>query len=1135
MLFIAFFALSGILLFLFCFRRVNGAKIELPASSLAALFAAALSLRLLAAALSRGFGPDTACFAAWADRIFQLGPGGFYSPDVFTDYPPGYMYVLWLVGGIRQLLGLEYYSALHLIILKLPSILCDMACGMLIYREACRKGTKHQGFFLCAAYLFNPAVFLNSSVWGQVDSVFTLALAYMCLCLVRGRLPSAYIAFGIGVLIKPQMLVFAPILLIGIIDWVFLKDFSLKKFFHHLFLGIVDILGMVILCMPFGLENVWSQYLSTLSSYPYAAVNAYNLWGLLGLNWVSQENAFLGISYRTYGACAIVFAVALTFFFALRSRRDKEKYPFLGALLILTVFSFSVRMHERYMYPGLFLLLLAYLYKPRRLTFLCYGGMSVMHFLNTADVVFFYDPANYDRRAPFLLAVSAGTLLGMGLLYYTAFRFYASRKHKTQEYDTLSAISDSYEKSSASGHGQDGSAEGLFCRLGIRLAMGQAPSATRRPAPLRPADFLCMLLITALYGCFALWDLGDRQAPSTSYDMVQGQAIELSFQDKTPSALWYYIAPWHNRSFSLETRSSFDQQWSSLGEVTLRNVFTWQRISLDGAGSQLRLTLTDNQAAILEWVFVDEAGNLLTPMASSFYGNLFDEAELFPGSWPADLSSELLRAGLGLQKVSLSSAGLSWAEAPQDFLSADRLPETAQTHAPAAGIQFYPEAGGFRNSMYFDEIYHGRTAYEFLHGLTSYENTHPPMGKILIAAGIALFGMNPFGWRIIGTLLGIAMVPIIYLFARRICKRTSLASLACLLFAFDFMHFAQTRLATIDVYITFFVILMYYFMYQYSTLSFYDSSLKRTWLPLGACGLCMGLGVASKWTGVYAGIGLALIFFYTLYRRYMEYLYAKKDPEGCTEGISHGQILKSFGPCTRQTILFCLVFFVLIPALIYLLSYIPFRDYYGSGLLDRMIQNQTTMYSYHSTLDTPHDFSSVWYEWPILKRPIWFYSHIVTRTAEGGLREGISSFGNPAVWWAGLPAFLFMAYLWAGKRDRTAAFLTVGYLVQYLPWFFISRATFIYHYFPSVPFVVLMIAYSLAQWDGRLTAHAGRDGRMTACRGERCAFYAALILYGAVAFGLFLLFYPVLSGQPVEASYVSKYLRWFSSWVLTAQ
>lgn len=634
-----------------------------------------------------------------------------------------------------------------------------------------------------------------------------------------------------------------------------------------------------------------------------------------------------------------------------------------------------------------------------------------------------------------------------------------------------------------------------------KRAAGSAPCPSRKAVPLRLADLFCVLIITAVYSCFALYDLGDRQAPITSYDMMQNQSIELSFEGNAPCELWYYIAPWHSRTFHLEGKTDADTQWSPLEDITLKNVFTWQKQPLDGVSTHLRFTLTETQASLLEWVFLDKAGRILTPGFSVSCENLFDETSLFP-----DLSAALsLRAGLSaLAEASGVSAG--------------------------SNLQVFPEAGSFRNSMYFDEIYHGRTAYEFLHGLTSYENTHPPLGKILISLGISIFGMNPFGWRIIGTLLGIAMVPVLYLFAKRIWQSIPLAALAALLFAFDFMHFAQTRIATIDVYVVFFVILMYYFMYQYAALSFYDTSLKKTLLPLGTCGICMGLGIASKWTGIYAGAGLALIFFSVLYRRYREYLYAKKTPSGSTCGIPHAYILESFFPCARRTVCFCLVFFVAIPAAIYLLSYLPFRDYSGSGLLARMLRNQTTMFSYHSSLNATHDFSSPWYEWPVISRPIWFYSHVVTKTATGGLREGISSFGNPAVWWPGIPAALYMVYLWAKKKDRTAAFLLTGYLAQYLPWFFVTRITFIYHYFPSVAFVVFMIVHSMAQWQDSLDkTPSGRSGM-----GKKPSFYMAVFLYGFIVFCLFLLFYPVLSGQPVDASYVAGYLRWFKSWVLTA-
>ena len=126
-----------------------------------------------------------------------------------------------------------------------------------------------------------------------------------------------------------------------------------------------------------------------------------------------------------------------------------------------------------------------------------------------------------------------------------------------------------------------------------------------------------------------------------------------------------------------------------------------------------------------------------------------------------------------------------------------------------------PDKISYKNSTYFDEIYHVRTAYEHLHGAEPYEITHPPLGKILIAIGIKIFGMTPFGWRFMGTLFGIMMLPLMYAFAKRIFGNSFIAAAAMLLMTFDFMHFTQTRIATIDSFAVFFIMLMYYFMYIY--------------------------------------------------------------------------------------------------------------------------------------------------------------------------------------------------------------------------------------------------------------------------------------------------------------------------------
>ena len=421
MLWIHIAAALGLLLFTICFLFLHYGREPKGCSLVPLLFLTALGVRLLSAALSKGFDNDTACFAAWADRMFETGPGNFYSADIFTDYPPGYMYLLYPVGALRSLLGISWYSNLHLVLLKLPAILCDLGCGLLFYREASRKTGNEKALLLCTVYLLNPAVILNSSVWGQTDSVYTLLLLVMCLSLVKSRLFPAYLSFCLGVLVKPQMLLFGPILFLGVLEQVFLDHFTRKRLLRNLAQGLIALFAALVLVLPFGLQNVWRQYIGTLGSYPYAAVNAYNLWGLLGLNWVGQDGAFLGLSYRAYGGMAIAAALLLVLVIGLRRREDREKYPFLAALFMATVFVFSVRMHERYLYPAVVLLLTACIYKPSKKLYLCYCGFSLLLFYNMAHVLFFYDPSNYDRKAPVILMVSAGMLACLAFLYTTIF------------------------------------------------------------------------------------------------------------------------------------------------------------------------------------------------------------------------------------------------------------------------------------------------------------------------------------------------------------------------------------------------------------------------------------------------------------------------------------------------------------------------------------------------------------------------------------------------------------------------------------------------------------------------------------------------------------------------------------------
>ena len=136
--------------------------------------------------------------------------------------------------------------------------------------------------------------------------------------------------------------------------------------------------------------------------------------------------------------------------------------------------------------------------------------------------------------------------------------------------------------------------------------------------------------------------------------------------------------------------------------------------------------------------------------------------------------------------------------------------------------------------------------------------------------------MNPFGWRIVGTLFGIAMIPLIYYFGLQLFKKPFYAFIGAFLLTFDFMHFSHSRIATIEVYMVFFILCSYYCMLLFYQRSFYEYPLKKLLIPLFLSGLFYGCASASKLNGIYSGGGLAFIFLPLFLRNYRVHLKIKK-------------------------------------------------------------------------------------------------------------------------------------------------------------------------------------------------------------------------------------------------------------------
>ena len=403
-----------------------------------------------------------------------------------------------------------------------------------------------------------------------------------------------------------------------------------------------------------------------------------------------------------------------------------------------------------------------------------------------------------------------------------------------------------------------------------------------------------------------------------------------------------------------------------------------------------------------------------------------------------------------------------------------------------------PASSTYFNSSYFDEIYHARTAYEHLRGVYPYEVSHPPLGKEILSLGIAIFGMTPFGWRCMGALFGVAMLPLMWDLLRRMFRDDRVALCGTALLACDFMHLTQTRIATIDSFATLFILLMYLFLYRYFT----EGRLRH----LAACGVAFGVGAATKWTCLYAGAGLGVLWA-------LHWIFAGVQAHRDGDGRRYAhRLLGNIG--------FCLVFFVLVPGMIYYASYYPYgaaRGLHGAGMYFTreyaaiVLENQRFMFTYHAGLVATHPYSSRWWQWLLDLRPILYYL-----SYGNGTVSTIGAFVNPLLCWGGLLALPVLAYR-AVRHDRTALFLLVGYLAQVLPWVFISRLTFEYHYFAATLFLVLALGYVFDRLRQR-------------------GSFGIVYVFTAASGALFALFFPVLTGVTVSRSYAWNVLKWLPDW-----
>jgi dolichyl-phosphate-mannose-protein mannosyltransferase len=376
---------------------------------------------------------------------------------------------------------------------------------------------------------------------------------------------------------------------------------------------------------------------------------------------------------------------------------------------------------------------------------------------------------------------------------------------------------------------------------------------------------------------------------------------------------------------------------------------------------------------------------------------------------------------------------------------------------------------------------------------------HPPLGNWLISAGIRLFGFDSFGWRFLAALAGTISAALMFLMARHLFKSLFAGIVAAGLLAIDPLHFVQSRVAMLDIFVPMFGFAALLFLLYDRDRMHADAEAGRFKdEPVGrgnlidrpwrfAVGAAAGAAIASKWSGaLILVLVVALTFAWEIASRRLE---------------GTGNV---FRRTLREELPSIVLWLFLLPVVIYALTYIgrvegtvlaaPWSE---GAWLRALWDQQAYMLDFHIDFDSTHSYGSPAWSWLLLKRPV-AYAYDAT----GGQIREVMALGNPFTWWASILALIYVAVRWvrAIEFTRPEGFIIAGFIFTYLPWFLVTRrdVSFVFYLLPTLPFMFLAIALVLRRifetWEGK----------------------AATAIFAVGAIASFAFYYPVIAYAPLD-------------------
>jgi dolichyl-phosphate-mannose--protein O-mannosyl transferase len=405
----------------------------------------------------------------------------------------------------------------------------------------------------------------------------------------------------------------------------------------------------------------------------------------------------------------------------------------------------------------------------------------------------------------------------------------------------------------------------------------------------------------------------------------------------------------------------------------------------------------------------------------------------------------------------------------------------------------------------------------------------PEIGKLLIAVGEWLFGLNSFGWRFASAVFGSLAILLICRIARRMTRSTLLGCIAGLLMSLDGLEFVLSRTGILDIFLMFFVLAAFGCILidrDAGRAQLADGVARRQGDQLGprfgirrwrvAAGICLGLAVATKWNAAWYIIGFAALI------------------TAWDIGARRAAGLKSFVRGGLREARWLPVTFIAIPLGVYLASWSGwfatstgyYRDYaQNHGVHTPVISALYSLWEYHLQaitfgvgLKTPHPYQSQPWDWLLVTRPVAFFYECYTGPVPGpshycpsGYKgaewsQEVLALGTPAIWWGSMLALLFCLGWWLLHRDWRAGAVLLGVLAGWGPWFpLVTRTKFYYYALEFEPFLILAIVLCLGLILGPVTATSLRRATGALIVG---AYVLCVLL-------MFWYFYSVLAGKVV--------------------